>query len=137
MSQQNVETVRRVIDAFNRDAMDAVVGLGRVSEGVTFDATQSGVPGFGVYHGIDETREFWNDWFAAFPFEEWEIEIEDLLDWGDRMVLATTRQRGRGAKSGARGLGFANLFTLRLGEIERVEVFRDLAKAREAAGLSA
>jgi ketosteroid isomerase-like protein len=134
MSQENIEVVRRVIDAFNRGAMDAVVDIGRVSPEVTFDASQS-LPGFGVYQGIDETREFWEDWFAAFPFHEWEIEIEELTECDDK-VLAMTRQKGRGAKDGARGLQFANVFTVRIGQIERVEVFRNQQRALEAAGLS-
>ena len=135
VSQQNVEIVRRVIQAFNEGAVDAVVALGHLSPGVTFDASQS-VPGWGVYQGIDATRRFWNDWFAAFPFEEWRIEIEEAIDAGDK-VFVTTHQMGRGPRSGVRGLRFANVFTLETGQIERVEVFLDTRKGLEAAGLSA
>ena len=133
-ASDNVEVVRRVIDAFNGRAMDAVVELGRVSPDITFDASQS-LPGFGIYHGIDETREFWASWFGAFPFDQWEIAIEELID-GDDKILATTCQSGRGTRTGVRGLRFANVFTLRVGQIERVEVFRDRRKGLEAAGLS-
>jgi ketosteroid isomerase-like protein len=47
-----------------------------------------------------------------------------------------SRQRGRGASSGvAAELELANIFTLRDGEIVRLELYRDRGEALEAAGL--
>ena len=103
---------------------------------LVFDATRSGIPGLGVYRGLEEVRTlFEEDWFQAFPFEEWELEVEELIDHGDR-VIAMSYQRGRGASSGvAAELELGNIFTLRGGVVVRIELFRDRAEALEAAGL--
>ena len=136
MSQKNVEIVRRVTEAFNQDGVDAAIGSGLWSPEVVFDFSGSGIPGLGVYRGYDEIREFFKeDWFGVFPFEEWELEDEELVDHGDR-VIAMSRQRGRGASSGvATEVEFASIATLRDGEIVRVEFYLDREKALEAAGL--
>jgi ketosteroid isomerase-like protein len=91
----------------------------------------------GTYRGFDEVRSFFeNDWFKTFPFEEWKIEAEELIDNGDQ-VVAFTRQRGRGATSGAGGeLELTQIVTLRDRLIVRVDAYMDREKALEAAGLS-
>ncbi len=76
------------------------------------------------------------DWFSAFEFDEWELEVEELFGSGDR-VVSMVRQRGRGASSGAEvGVDFAQLVTLRAGKIVRINNYLDRSKALEAAGLS-
>ncbi len=122
---------------FKQEGVETVISSGFWSPEIVFDPSPTRIPGLGVYRGHDEVRAFFEeDWFAAFPFEEWEVEVEELIDYGDQ-VLAMTRQRGRGASSGvAAELVLANIFTLREGEIVRFEVYRERAKALEAAGLS-
>ena len=73
-----------------------------------------------MYRSCDEVRSFIeNDWFETFPFEEWEIEVDELIDLGDQ-ILVMCRQRGRGATSGVGAeLEQAHIFTLRDGEIVR------------------
>ena len=40
-------------------------------------------PGIGVYRGHDEVRSFFeDDWFQTFPSDEWEIEVDELIDNG-------------------------------------------------------
>jgi ketosteroid isomerase-like protein len=52
-------------------------------------------------------------------------------------VIAVSRQQGRRASSGlAATLELANVFTLRDGQIVRLELYRDRDVALEAAGLS-
>ena len=137
MSQEKVEIVRRSFEAFNRGGVDAVISDGSWSQEVVWDATPSRIPGLGVYRGYDEVRSFFeNDWFQAFPFEEWEIEVDELIDNGNQ-VIAVSRQRGRGATSGVGGeLEIAQIFTLRGAEIVHIEVYLDRVKALKAAGLS-
>jgi ketosteroid isomerase-like protein len=86
--------------------------------------------------GSDEVRSFFaDDWFQAFPFEEWEVELDELIDNGDK-VIAIARQRGRSATSGVGAeLEQAHIFTLRDGEVVRAESYLDREKALEAAGL--
>jgi ketosteroid isomerase-like protein len=91
----------------------------------------------GVYRGHDEARSFFEEeWFGVFPFDDWEVEVEEAIDRGDQ-VIVIARQLGRGASSGATtGLEFVQTYSLRAGEIVRVETYLDRQKAMEAAGLS-
>jgi ketosteroid isomerase-like protein len=137
MSEENVEIVRRGFEAFNQGGPDAVISGGIWSPEIVWDTTPSGIPGLGVYRGYDEVRSAFEDnWFTAFPFEEWKIEAEELIDHGDQ-VIAMSRQRGRGAGSGAAAeLEQAHIFTLRDGQVVRIETYPERGKALEAAGLS-
>ena len=136
MSQENVEVVRRAFDSFNRGGVDACVSDGVWSPEIVWDATPTGIPGIGAYRGREEVKRFFeDDWFKSFPFEAWELELEEVLNPGDQ-VVAMGRQRGRGASSGvAAELEFAQICTLRDGQVVRVDTYLDREKALEAAGL--
>jgi len=76
------------------------------------------------------------DWFSAFEFDEWQLEVDELFDRDDR-VVAMARQYGPGSSSGADvSLKFAQVLTLRVGKIVRVDNYLDRGQALEAAGLS-
>jgi ketosteroid isomerase-like protein len=137
VSQENVEIVRRGFEAFNRGGPEAMISGGFWSPEIVWDTSPSAVPGLGVYRGQDEVKSaFENDWFKAFPFEEWEIAVEELIDHGDK-VIAMSTQRGRGASSGvAAELEQAQVFTLRDGKVVRIDSYLNREKALEAAGLS-
>src|SRR5438477_14117 len=81
MSLENVELVRRAYELFNEGGPDAVIGAGIWSPEIVFDFSPSEIPGLGVYRGHDEVRAFFEeDWFGAFPFEEWEVV---RAEWGE------------------------------------------------------
>jgi ketosteroid isomerase-like protein len=103
---------------------------------IVYDFSPSEIPGLGVYHGYDEIRAFFEeDWFGAFPFEDWEVVLDELVDHGDQ-VIATHHQRGLGAGSGAATeLEQVLIVTLRDGAVVRVEVYGDPEKALKAVGL--
>jgi ketosteroid isomerase-like protein len=135
MSEENVEIVRRSAEEFNRGGADALFDTYWAPE-IVWDMTNSGLPGAGVYTGYDEVRAFMADWFSAFKFDEWELEVEELIDCGNR-VVSMLRQRGRGTSSGAEvSVDFAQVVTLRAGKIVRVDNYLDRRQALEAAGLS-
>jgi uncharacterized protein len=136
MSEENVEMVRRAFETFNRSGPEAVISEGLWSPELVWDFRRSGIPGLGVYRGYDEVRSFFaDDWFQAFPFEEWEVELNELIDNGDK-VIAIARQRGRGATSGVGvELEQAHIFMLRDGKVVRAESYLDREKALEAGGL--
>ena len=135
MSQENVEIARRSFDALNQSGVESIISSGFYSPEIVFDFSPAGVPGLGVHCGYDEIRAFEEDWFGAFPFEEWEIEVDELIDHRDQ-VIAMLRQRGRGASSGvATEIAFVSVSTLRGGEIVRTEFYLDRKNALEAAGL--
>jgi ketosteroid isomerase-like protein len=137
MSQENVELVRRAYEAFNHGGVDACVSAGVWSPEIVWDVTPSGIPGLGTYRGQTEVRRFFEeDWFSTFPFDEWEVELEDVIDAGDR-VIGMSRQHGRGATSGAATeLELAQVSIVRDGQIVRVDNYTDREKALKAAGLS-
>jgi ketosteroid isomerase-like protein len=137
MSEENVEIVRRVVTELNRGGPAAVEDTGLLSDEVVYDGTQTGIPGVGIFRGIDSVVGFFErDWLAVFPFEEWEIHMEEATDSRDQVIF-TSHQRGRGASSGAgTELTLGNIFTIRNGQIVRMQIFRPPDKALKAAGLS-
>jgi ketosteroid isomerase-like protein len=135
MSRENVEFVRRAYDAFNEGGVDAVI-RDYWSPEIVWDVSPMSIPGLGLYRGYDEARSFFDDWFGAFPFEEWEAEVEQLIDAGDQ-VIAMVTQRGRGRASGvAAELAMGQVVTVRDGKIVRIDIYPGRNEALQAAGLS-
>jgi ketosteroid isomerase-like protein len=135
MSRENVELVRGAYEAFNQGGVEAVI-KDYWSPEIVWNVLPMGIPGLGLYRGYDEARSFFDDWFGAFPFDEWEAEVEELLDAGDRVVAMVT-QRGRGRASGvAAELEMGQVVTVRDGKIIRLDIYPDRNQAFEAAGLS-
>jgi ketosteroid isomerase-like protein len=137
MSEENVETVRRAYEEFSQQGPDEALIHAFFAPDIVFDVSPASIPGLGTYRGYEEVLSFFDDWFGAFPFEEWEQEVEEIIDCGGDRVLALARQRGRGSGSGASAdLEFAQLYTLRDGKFVRVDTHVDHKRALEAAGLS-
>ena len=136
MSEENVELVRRAYEKFSQQGPDEELIHAYFASDVVFDVSSAGIPGVGTYDGYEGVMSFFDDWFGAFPFEEWEQEVEDIIDCRGDRVLALARQRGRGSGSGASAeLEFAQLYTLRDGKFARVDTYLDHKRALEAAGL--
>ena len=71
----------------------------------------------------------------AGTWDDWEWEIEELIDCGDR-VLTVMRQSGRGKGSGVHvEQQTFFVYTLRDGQIVRATILFDRAQALEAVGL--
>ena len=75
MSQENVEIVRRIIDATRRGDWGAA--LRDYDQGVILD--QSRMPGGGVYRGHEGLREFYGRWFGAW--EHFRIKMRSANVW--------------------------------------------------------
>ena len=131
MSQENVDVVAAVLREFKatrrptRFAPDFVWDLSRFREW----------PEEAEYRGRDGFTEFFANWTE--PYDEWDIDVEDLVDAGEDRVLAVVRQRGRlrGADSWVE-LRFGMVYTLAERLIRRVELFETPAQALEAVGLA-
>jgi ketosteroid isomerase-like protein len=135
MSKENVEIVRRAFEQFTREGWEPLMGTVWDPE-IVWNMSPTGIPGLGTYRGADELRSFFEDWFSTFPFEEWEQELYEVIDCGER-VVALTRQRGHGSASGAVAeLEYAQVIKFRGGKVLEVAVYLDRARALEAAGLS-
>ena len=129
MSQENVEIMRRSMDAFNRRDRTAWLELrGEPHEVKPLpdwpeQETQGGEAAWDLYVGVADA--------VAIEFEA------DLVDAGPDKVLAHQRNTGRGRTSGAEvELDYWIVITFRDGVIVRDEWFSNRPEALEAAGLA-
>ena len=131
MSQENVDTVRRTLEAYEAGDIETMLSF-MDPNGELYSAIIGGAEGK-VYRGHAGFRS----WFAEteVAFETLSTELTEFRDLGDR-VLGFGRVHARGRESGVE-LDSATgwLFTLRVGKIVRAEGYLDPAKALEAAGL--
>jgi ketosteroid isomerase-like protein len=129
MSPGNVDVIRRLY---------AAVSAGDASTASEFaDPNLEWISdprlGMGPIRGRDSVHEFFVD--TASSFGELEVEVEELLEHGDR-VLVFLRLSGSGAASGAAfEIRIAHLWTLRDGRVVRGEGYGNRDEALEAAGL--
>ena len=131
MSQENVETVIRALDAAheNPEAFFAIF-----DQNVEWDMSNSGLPDAKTYHGPAGVREFFRHWIG--PFDEFDYEAEDVIDAGDS-VIVLLHQWGRGKGSGAVVESrFWQVWTLSNGKVVRFQNFPERDQALQAVGLS-
>jgi uncharacterized protein len=130
MSQQNVEVVRRMYEAFRRG--DAEAALDSLDSDVVMDATHR-VDGR-IGRGHDQVSSILREWLGTW--EEWSEEIEEVRDLGD-VVLVVSSQHGRGRGSGVEmEHRFAMLYEVRNDKVVRWTIYNDREQALEAAGSS-
>jgi ketosteroid isomerase-like protein len=132
MSRENVEIVRRFAESWERSDWDRMAEL--ADPNVELHGTVGGVEEGRVTRGItDIGREYDN---AEQMWDEHRIEIQKLIDAGDRVVVFQ-REYQRGRSSGVElVLDAAVLVDVRDGRIVRIQGYMDSAAALEAAGLS-
>jgi ketosteroid isomerase-like protein len=131
MSQENVEIVRRGYEYFRAtgELRPEIVHPDFVWDMSMF----RGWPEQHTYLGRDGAMQFLADWTESW--EEWELQLEELRDAGDR-VVAILRQRGRSKATGLPGeMHFAQVWTLRDGKQFRMEMYASPGEAFEAVGL--
>jgi ketosteroid isomerase-like protein len=133
MSQENVETVRRVTDVMDAEGFEAALP-------VFLDAAHSDVewredpawPGSAAYRGVEQVRQVILDRMDTLDFDQL---TEDLISVDDK-VVALVRWRARGKASGAQGeISMAIVWTVREQAITSIEFYLDHAQALEAVGL--
>ena len=134
MSQENVESVRRVADAYNRRDVGAMLDeLHPEIEWHPWLQVQLGGRAT-VYRGHRGVREGIRDGEDAFS--EIRAEPSEVRDLGER-VIAIGRLRARGKESGAiTESAIAWIVEFKGGKVIRVREYLDPEEALEAAGLS-
>jgi ketosteroid isomerase-like protein len=133
MSQENVEFVRRGMEAFVSGDWEA-----------WFDASDPAIewiempslgPDASVYRGIDEVRNAVNSWISNWT--EYTFDVRRYIDAGDEVVVLI-QESGRGRSTGAmvtRELG--EILTISDdGKLTRLRLYGSWTEALEAAGLS-
>jgi len=129
MSQDNVEIVRRMYEAFH--AGDVEGALAYFEPEVMFDASVR-VDG-GIGHGREELNAMVAQWVGAW--EQWRETIEEMRDLGSRVCVVTT-QHGRGRGSGIELEDrYVVLYELEGDQISRMTLYATTAEALEAAGV--
>jgi ketosteroid isomerase-like protein len=131
MSQEDVEIVRRAIEAFNREDFDAA--LHDAAPDMTLDWSHSRGPNAGIYVGQDAIRRFWTEMIE--PFEQTRFVPEEFIPHGEHVVVPiTARMTGRGgieveAKTVA-------VVTFRDGRVVQWTMYQDKPEALKAVGLA-
>jgi ketosteroid isomerase-like protein len=127
--QENVDTVRRLLAAFNRRDDDAVLEL--VDPEIEFHSALVEKQSYQGYGGV---RKYLESLDAAWS--EWHTENDRFLAAGEDQVLHLYRIVGLGKGSGVPVQhDFAILWTLRAGRVLRGEAFLNQADGLDAAGL--
>jgi ketosteroid isomerase-like protein len=130
MSQENVEIVRRVIDAQNRD--DLAESLRLYFPEAEIDWSRSKGPLRGVYRGHVGIKTFQNEFWTAF--EDIRLDAHDFMASGSEVVVPNTAHlRGRdGIEVVARA---TFVYTVENRRITRVRMFQERAEALKAVGI--
>ena len=130
MSQENVELIRTLYETAG-----GYLDRGLKVFAPDIELRLSGVfPDLDpIYRGHEGVREF----VALFnsPWLEMVVEPERFIDLGEQ-VLVLSRFRGTGRAGIETQLSLAHLWTLRDGQVPRMDAFSNHEKALEAVGLS-
>jgi ketosteroid isomerase-like protein len=132
MADENVETVRRVIEAWDRG--DYATSLRSIDADVELIAAYGTADLDGTYRGHAGLAEMLRAFWAEFDGPR--IEIQEAIAAGDNVVVGV-RFYGRGKRSGVEIDAPAwHVWSLRDGKAVRWLLLRTKEEALEAAGLS-
>ena len=131
MSQENVESVRVFLQAFNDEDYASCLDL--IDPDVEWHPPPD-LPNAAVAHGRDALIATWRDWLGAW--DRYQATPEEIRDGrhGTVLVISVVSARGRGSGIEVESRVTA-LYELRSGKIVRFRAYLDQAEALEAAGL--
>jgi ketosteroid isomerase-like protein len=137
MSQQDVEIVRRVIEAFRagieRGEYAAAAGSGALAAEFEW-VPDPELPGPQPTRGVEGFVAFMRTWTE--DFERWSYRADELIDAGNGRVLVLAHQSAIGKASGAPvELQFGQVWEVEGNQVVRVRNFTERANAVKAAGL--
>ena len=132
MSRENVEVVRRWVEAYNQRDIEGLLELSHPD--IEFRSVFAGIESGGAFRGSEGVYEY----FKAIEdaYESFHLLPHEFHDAGAAVVLeaqAVWTGRGSGASDATR---IAVVSWLRKEKMMRVETFTERAEALEAAGLS-
>jgi ketosteroid isomerase-like protein len=128
MTQADVETLRAEYETMSRRDWNSVLNAAHSDFELR---TPADAPQGGTFHGRDEVRRAFEDFFS--PYEEVRIEPQEFFERGDRIVVFfVQRCRPRGSNAMVE-IQAGHLWTMRDGKPARLEIFPKREKALEAA----
>jgi ketosteroid isomerase-like protein len=128
MSQENVEIVRKVWEAYSRGDFDHIRAFG--DPHIVMISLEEG-----PLYGLDAVRKNFERWDDAW--EGAETAVEEIIDGAGDRVFVMARFRAYGRASGVEVEGrLYEVYTLRKGKVLRVDEFSEREDALEAAGLA-
>jgi ketosteroid isomerase-like protein len=131
MSQENIEVVKRLYEAFQVGGLDAA--LEYLDPEILWEDLDA-LPGGGTYRGFDGLRQSLDRFSEAWG--DLSLTAEELVDAGDAVVVAH-RWRATGKSSGTPiDTVTWNVFWLRDGKVVRRRAFLERASAFDAAAAS-
>ena len=136
MSQENVEnieTVRRCLDALNRRDLDGYLAC--CTDDVELRTALVALEG--EHEGRDGIRRFFADVQDTAP--DFQLALERVEVVGRNKVLSFERGTASGRTSGVaveKGIPLGTVYDFAEGKVERIRVFAEREQALEAAGLS-
>jgi ketosteroid isomerase-like protein len=129
VSQENVDTVRRAVEAFNR--RELLLEIYAPEAEWIEDPRYPGAETFRGREGIRRSVEKWWETWSAVT-----LRVEEFIDAGDRVVMwGALEARARDPEVTIGGQ-FGGVWELRDGLIVRVRVLGGREEALEAAGLT-
>ena len=138
MSQENVEVVRRILEAFEAGAERADFSAAWETGAVAEDAEWIGLPELmeqRSFRGREGFVEFMRRWTE--DFEEWSQHVEQFIDAGNNRVVGLLSQSGVGKLSGVPvEQEYAVIYDLEDGRLVRARAYLDRDQALKDAGLS-
>jgi ketosteroid isomerase-like protein len=130
MSQENVEIVRAILEAFNRGDTEAVVRW--VDPGMETES-QAALGAEGSFRGMDGALEVTANFWRSF--DKPGAEIDECVAAGEHVAISV-RYFGRGRTSGIRvDTHGGQVVTFREGRIVRWRIFPTFDEALKAVGL--
>ena len=133
MSQENVEIVRRLVEALNARDLDRYY-VEFFDPEVEYQ-TSAEDPDAATHRGRQAYKRYVEQWIESF--DGLHVDVEEYIDVGGERVFTWSRFTGRGRTSGVPADWYlAVIFTIRDGKVVRAEEYFDRAEALEAAGLS-
>ena len=130
MSQENVEIVRRMYEAFNDEGVAGT--LDYYADEIVWHSDPR-FPGGGTYKGKERAAEYMQSLIDYW--EHIELRVEELIPKGDQ-VLAILTSHNVGREGVTMDSFWAHLWTVADGKMQDVRSFLDREAALQAAGLS-
>jgi len=121
------ELTRRLLETADRGDFDAMVRLFRPN--AVWDLSDAGI---GTFEGATAIRRFVEDWQGSY--EDYKVDVEEIVDLGKGVTLAVSLQTGRPTgSSGEVQIRFASIQICEDGLIVWMKNYNEIDENRAAA----